>query len=145
MSPSGGMMIFLFFGRRDSNSDPKARWAFGQPVRKLAASSINEALRPLPPEGGSFRSGHLFCFPERDSNSDPKARWAFGQPVRKLAASSINEALRPSPAQAPYLSLRPAARSRSFRCAGSPNRPRFAGLRFGFFLPFGSDLSSRFN
>ena len=34
--------------------------------------------------------------------------------------------------QVPYPSLPPPAKARSFHCSSSPNRTRFAGLRFGF-------------
>ena len=34
--------------------------------------------------------------------------------------------------QAPYHALPPLVKARSFRCISSPNRTRFAGLRFGF-------------
>ena len=110
------------------------------PVRAAQRSGLTLRISPLknPHDGGHPIRKAYITLPAREVFDwcPPRLRvlsaagsifcaWVAG---RMAGYASFTNA---SSAQAPYRSPRPSAKARSFRCASSPHRTRFAGLRRG--------------
>ena len=108
----------------------------------LASAFGESSLIPLPllPKSKPLRWVSIWLPRKRLDSFCGSEKAQFQAMVSVLGLSDVKELINltfccqqvTSSGQAPYPSLPPSAKARSFRCPSSPNRNRCAGFRFGF-------------